>query len=69
MQKRKRVQKKIISPVTKIQNCNFTGVHWDSQALVSVELVAQALLNLTTLFKTQGISGNLLSINPDIKIK
>lgn len=41
--------------MTNISNCNFTGVHWDEDALESVNNVSKALLNLTELFKSQNI--------------
>ena len=51
-------QKKVTTekePKTVIQNCNFTGVKWDSQAIEAVNTVAKALLNLTKLFESQNI--------------
>jgi hypothetical protein len=38
-----------------IKDCTFTGVKWDEGAIKVVQTVAEALLNLTELFKTQGI--------------
>ena len=40
---------------TSINNCTFTGVVWDGQAIEAVNSVALALLNLTELFKAQNI--------------
>lgn len=40
---------------TIISNNTFQGVVWDAKAIESVNLVAQGLLNLTELFKTQNI--------------
>lgn len=38
-----------------VSNCEFSAVKWDAQALGSIQTVAQALLNLTELFKIQDI--------------
>ena len=38
-----------------VQNCVFTGVKWDEQAIEGVNTVAKALLNLTELYKSQNI--------------
>ena len=49
----------------KIKDCNFTAVKWDGKAIESVDKVAQALLNLTELFKTQDITiDTMVRINP-----
>ena len=40
---------------TKIKNCTFYGVKWDESAIKTVQTVADALFNLTELFKNQGI--------------
>lgn len=40
---------------TSVQHCNFIGVKWDGKALEAVNDVAKGLLNLTELFKSQGI--------------
>ena len=47
--------KSLPKPQTTIKDCTFYGVRWDAQALDSIQLVAQALLNLTTLFRSQEI--------------
>ena len=48
-----------------IKDCNFTAVKWDGKAIKSVDKVAQALLNLTELFKTQNITiDTMVRINP-----
>ena len=41
--------------MTNITNNTFTGVKWNKKAIKSVQTVAEALLNLTKLFNTQGI--------------
>jgi hypothetical protein len=47
-----------------IRNNVFTGVHWDAQAIESVSMVAQGLLNLSELFKSQNIQiDSMLKIN------
>lgn len=50
---------------TTIQNCTFTGVHWDAKAVETVQTVAQALLNLTQLFRSQGIEKPMVQIGND----
>jgi hypothetical protein len=50
-----------------ISNNTFTGVHWDAEAVQAIVLVAQALLNLTELFKSQNINIEaLLRVNEPI---
>lgn len=39
-----------------INNCNFEAVVWDKKAVESIQTVAQALLNLTELFKTTNVT-------------
>jgi hypothetical protein len=39
-----------------VENCNFTGVKWDENAIEAVVIVAQGLLNLTELFSAQAIN-------------
>lgn len=52
-------------PSTLIKDNTFTGVKWDGQALEAVNTVAQALLNLTELFKSQHIEIEcLLKLEP-----
>lgn len=51
--------------MSNISNCNFTGVHWDTKALESVEITARALLNLTELFKSQNIQVTCIKIEAD----
>ena len=51
---------------TEVKDCQFYGVKWDGDAIEAVNNVAEALLNLTELFKTQGIEIEcLLKIGPD----
>ena len=58
----------IPEPQTVISNNCFTGVHWDAQALESVELIARGLLNLTELFKSQNIQiDTMLKVEPNNK--
>jgi len=38
-----------------INNSEFIGVKWDAQVIETIQTVAQALLNLTELFKSQHI--------------
>ena len=40
---------------TTISNNTFTGIHWDAEALESVNMVAKAVLNMTELFRSQHI--------------
>jgi len=43
-----------------IKNCSFKqGVFWDKASVEVIELVAQALLNLTELFTKQGVVVNI----------
>jgi hypothetical protein len=52
---------------TTISNNTFTGVHWDANAVESVSMVAQGLLNLTELFRSQNIQiDSMLKINTDL---
>lgn len=49
---------------TTVSNNTFTGVHWDATAVESVSMVAQGLLNLTELFRSQNIQiDSMLKIN------
>jgi len=51
-----------------IENCQFYGVKWDEKAIESIRIVAQGLLNLTELFKSQNINiETLLKIDSDRK--
>ena len=43
-------------PQNNVENCVFTGVKWDKEALESVNNVSKALLNLTELYKSQNIN-------------
>jgi len=43
-------------PTYSIQNCNFAGVQWDAKAVEAVQTVAEALLNLTRLFRSQDVN-------------
>jgi hypothetical protein len=48
-----------------IHDCQFVGAIWEEKSLQAVQTVAQALLNLTDLFKSQGISiQSFLTVNP-----
>ena len=38
-----------------ISNCTFNGIVWDKTTLEVVKTVAQGLLNLTELFKSQNV--------------
>lgn len=41
---------------TSVTNCTFSSiVNWDGEALEAVNAVAKGLLNLTELFKAQGV--------------
>tara|TARA_R110000851_G_scaffold97156_1_gene210661 strand:+ start:1352 stop:1570 length:219 start_codon:yes stop_codon:yes gene_type:complete len=51
-------------PKNTIENCNFTGVQWDKEALVAVNNVSKSLLNMTELFKSQNVT-----IKSMIKVK
>jgi len=54
---------------TTIRNCQFTGVKWDAKAVESVQTVAEALLNLTQLFRSQGLNVPMIQINdPTVKV-
>ena len=49
-----------------IKNCEFSAVKFDGQAIAAVNNVSRALLNLTELFKLQGIEiGCLVHIDGD----
>jgi hypothetical protein len=51
-------------PTTNIQQCTFTGVKWDGQAVEAVLVTARALENLTNVFRAQNIQiDTLLSIS------
>jgi hypothetical protein len=53
------------APSYSISDSEFYGVKWDAEALQSVQTVAQALLNLTELFKAQNIHiDSLLHVGP-----
>lgn len=52
MSKKKIVEQKV--PITVSDNL-FIGVQWDAKAIEGVNFVAQALLNLTELYKSQNI--------------
>lgn len=55
MKKTKKAEE--VQPVTaSISNCNFAAVHWDKPALEVVQTVATALLKLTELFRSQGVT-------------
>lgn len=41
--------------MVKIENCNLTGVSFDPITEKTINMVAEALLNLTTLFKNQNV--------------
>jgi hypothetical protein len=50
----------------KIENCTFTGVKFDGQAMEAIADIAKALLNLTELFKAQNIRvDSLLKVADD----
>ena len=51
---------------TSVTDCNFVGVKFDGQAIHSIDKVAQALLNITELFKAQNIHIDaMLSVSSD----
>lgn len=55
---------------TLVTNCVFNGVVWDKATLETIQTVAQGLLNLTELFKSQNVKINsLLQVGepPDAK--
>ena len=54
MKATKKQKKANVTPTT-ISNNTFTGVHWDAEAIESVNMVAKAVLNLTELFRAQNI--------------
>jgi len=52
---------------TEISNNVFEGVHWDAEAIRTVQTVAEALLNLTRLFSTQNVTIEaLLRVNQPV---
>jgi len=42
--------------MTTVTNSNFVGVQWDGKSIEVLQTVAQGLLNLTEVFKSQNIS-------------
>lgn len=51
---------------TILTNCNFCGVKWDESVVVTIDKVAEGLLNLTKLFNSQNIHiDTLLTIKQD----
>jgi hypothetical protein len=48
--------------MTEIKNNVFQGVVWDGKAIEAINATAQALLNLTKLFNSQGIKINMISV-------
>jgi len=42
--------------MTTVTNSNFVGVQWDGKSVEVLQTVAQGLLNLTEVFKSQNIS-------------
>lgn len=65
--KKEKKQTKNEPITTTISNNTFTGVHWDADAVESVNMVAKGLLNLSELFKSQNIHiDSLLNINKDL---
>lgn len=60
--------KKIQGVNTMVTGCQFYGVKWDIESLALLSLVAQGLLNLTELFKSQNVTiESLLSIGSNSK--
>jgi hypothetical protein len=50
-----------------ISNNTFEGVHWDANAVQSIQTVAEALLNLTKVFRSQNIEiKSLLKVNEPV---
>lgn len=41
---------------TEVKNCSFVGVKWDADSLEALAITAQALLNITEIYKSQNIS-------------
>jgi len=58
-------------PFTHISGCEFVGVKFDEKATEAILVVAQALLNLTQIFKASNISIDaMLKVeNPKREIK
>lgn len=56
--------------MTKIEGCTFQGVVFDEKATESIHVIAKALLNLTEVFRAQGINIDcLLQVNdPPVKV-
>jgi hypothetical protein len=50
---------------TNISNNTFTGIKWNKSSIQTVQTVAQALLNITEVFKSQNIKFTLLKVEPD----
>jgi hypothetical protein len=48
---------------TNISNNIFTGVKWNKSSIQTVQTVAQALLNITEVFKSQNINFTLLRVD------
>ena len=69
--KTKKAPKSTPATVPNVQNTisdsSFTGVHWDTPSLEVLDKVAQALLNLSELFKSQNVRiESLLRIGSDV---
>ena len=47
---------------TNISNNTFTGVKWNKSSIQTVQTVAQALLNITEVFRSQNIKFTLLKV-------
>ena len=58
-------------PATTIQNCTFTvtAANWDPKQIDAIQTVARALLNLTEVFKSQGVTAPMISIGSDGTLK
>jgi hypothetical protein len=53
-------------PQTVISNNTFVGVQWDGKSIEAIQTVAEALLNLTKVFRSQHIEIDaMLKINND----
>lgn len=55
------------TPNTVVSDCTFTGVEWDKSTLETIDKVAQGLLNLTDLFKSQNVQIDTLLLIKSLK--
>jgi hypothetical protein len=52
---------------TNISNNTFTGIKWNKSSIQTVQTVAQALLNITEVFKAQNIKFTLLKVEREVE--